>query len=105
MRLLGGRLLLALALPVASLSVLAPAVADPAGRPTLPPGVQLSSRAPAPQPARAVDIDPSDRESMRRGWLDVLKPALGTPIGWTGDLKTCTPAHRPRRHRTRPSPR
>src|SRR5689334_5764169 len=36
MRLLGGRLVLALALPVASMSVLAPAVAEPAGQPTVP---------------------------------------------------------------------
>jgi uncharacterized protein YkwD len=93
MRLLGGRLVLALALPVASMSVLAPAVAAPVGRPTAPPDVQLSTRQASPPPvrARALDLDPSDRESMRRGWLDVLRPALRTPIGWTGNLKTCTP--------------
>jgi uncharacterized protein YkwD len=93
MRLLGGRLVLALALPAASLSVLAPAAAQPTGHPTVPPGVQLSTREPSSPPvqARAVDLDPTDRESMRRGWLDVLKPALRTPIRWTGDLRTCTP--------------
>ena len=37
----------------------------------------------------AIELDPSSRESMRQGYLEILKPALDTPIGWTGDLATC----------------
>lgn len=42
-----------------------------------------------PDRAAAVDPDPADRESMRQGYLEILKPALATPIGWTGDLASC----------------
>ena len=42
-----------------------------------------------PEAVAAADPDPADRESMRNGYLQILKPALGTPIGWTGDLTSC----------------
>ena len=56
----------------------AAAVADPDER------AGLSAAASA-----AIELDPSSRESMRQGYLEILKPALDTPIGWTGDLATC----------------
>src|SRR5687767_246907 len=39
--------------------------------------------------AVVVDPDPSDRESMRQGYLQILKPALEVPIGWSGDIWGC----------------
>ena len=39
--------------------------------------------------ARALDPDPGNRESMRLGWTQVLKPALETPVGWQGSLSSC----------------
>ncbi len=73
----GGRLVLALALSSASLTLLAAPV--------------LASTPTALVAPRAVDPDPADRESMRLGWQDVLKPALQVGAGWNGDLSTCTP--------------
>src|SRR3954447_12838636 len=59
------------------------------------PGLALVAPAQAaPAPATAavvtvVDPDPTDRESMRQGYLQVLQPAMQTPIGWTGNIGTC----------------
>ena len=39
--------------------------------------------------ATVVDPDPSDRESMRQGYLQILRPAMQTPTGWTGNIATC----------------
>ncbi len=77
MRVLGGRLVLALALSFTALSVADQA----AGRTeTLQPG-----------PKQAADLDPANRESMRTGWTEILRPAIRTPVGWTGDLTRCKP--------------
>lgn len=59
-------------------------------------GAVASTAVAAPAPAAAVramaaDIDPASRESMRQGYLEVLKPALQTPIGWTGSIAGCDP--------------
>lgn len=59
----------------------------------LAPGAAVAAVAPAPRSTPtatvAVDPDPADRESMRRGYLEILEPAMQVPIGWTGDLATC----------------
>ena len=47
-----------------------------------------SAGAPTTEPL--VSVVNSSREAMRAGYLGTLKPALQTPIGWTGNVGTCT---------------
>ena len=55
------------------------------------PPAAATQRPVGPDAVASADPDPADRESMRQGYLEVLKPALATPIGWTGDLASCDP--------------
>jgi len=53
---------------------------------------EARTQAPAAVATRAatvVDPDPANKESMRQGYLEILKPAMEVPIGWTGNIDSC----------------
>jgi uncharacterized protein YkwD len=42
-------------------------------------------------PQAPVTIDPNDRVSVCRAYVNVLVPAVDTPVGWSGDVASCAP--------------
>ena len=85
-----GRFVLATVLPLVALPLLAIPVSAHAPARSAPSALSALS-APSTPSARAVDPDPDDRESMRLGWTEVLKPTLQRLPMSTANLTTCEP--------------